>query len=154
MIVLAWNSQQEVGKVQPGLGSEEEEASVKLSDGIDIYLVVMEFAACLDGVSSQHFGEVVEQLISVVELLQLICIGSECKTVKADALDSFGFRRERHDAWSSRANGETLGRQAYADSSLWFAQVIGVAQIAEAQFVHRSRAHCFCVAEAEQLRAA
>src|SRR5271156_6084420 len=153
LIVLAGNSEQEVGEVQSRLRSEKQEAAIKLSGGIDVDLIVMEFAAYFDGMSSCDFGKVVEDLKSVVELLQLICVGSEIKAVEADALHTFRFRRQRHDARSSGAHGETLRRQAYADPSHGFAQIICVAQITEAEFIHCRRAQRFRVAKVKQLRA-
>src|SRR5271156_4309977 len=101
LIVLAGNSEQEVGEVQSRLRSEKQEAAIKLSGGIDVDLIVMEFAAYFDGMSSCDFGKVVEDLKSVVELLQLIC----------------------------------------------------VAQITEAEFIHCRRAQRFRVAKVKQLRA-
>ena len=88
------------------------------------------------------------------DLIQLVGIRSDREAVEADAFDSFGFRRERHDARSSRAYFETLRGQADAHSAHRFAQVIGVAQVAEVEFVHGGRAERFGVAQVEQLRAA
>ena len=46
-----------------------------------------------------------------------------------------------------------MRRQADAHSSHWLAEVIRIAQIAEVKFIQRGRAHRFCVAKINQLRA-
>ena len=45
LVVLAGNAQQEIGEVDAGFASEEDEIAVQLGDGIGVHLIVVELAA-------------------------------------------------------------------------------------------------------------
>src|SRR5208283_3186779 len=124
---------------------------IKLCNGVDIHLIVVEFSADFDGVSSDHFGKIVQPLKSVAHLLQLICVGANREAVESDTFDSFGLWRQRHNSRSSLTHLETLGSQTDADSPNRFSKVIRVPQVAEVKFIHGRCTDGSCVAQAEQL---
>ena len=55
LVVLAGNSQQEIGEIGACLRAEEKKTAVELRDRVDVDLVEMEFAAHFDCVASDHF---------------------------------------------------------------------------------------------------
>ena len=149
LVVLAGNAQQEVREVDAGLAAEEYEIAVQLGDRIGIDLIVVELAAHLDGVSSDDFGEVVAPLKGVVDLLQLVGVGSDREVIEIDAFHSFGLGRQRNDAGRVRAHHEALGRQADADAAHRLAEIRGVAHEAEVEFVDGGGAERLGIAQAK-----
>ena len=102
LVVLAGSAEQEVDEIEPVSAPEEQKTAVELSDGVSIDLVVVEFPAGLDGVRADHFGKIVEPLEGVVDLPQLVGVGSDGVVVEDDVLQTLSLRRERHDARSVR----------------------------------------------------
>src|SRR5271166_1445154 len=154
LVVLRGSPEQEINEIRSGLAAVKQEAAVELSNGVSIDLVKMKFDTGLDGVRTHDFGKVVEPLERVVALPQLVRVGSDRVVVEGNVLHSLGFWRERHDAESIRSDLETLRRQADAESTLGTAEIVGIAQIAEAEFVHGGCAQGLCVTQVEQLSAA
>ena len=154
LVVLGGSAEQEVGEIGSGLAAEKKEAAVELSNGMSVDLVVVKFAADLNGMSARDFGKVVEPLVSVVGLLQFIRVGSDGVVIEDDVLHALRLRRERHDAWSIGSDLETLRCQADTESALRTAQIVGIAQVTEAEFVDRSPTQRPGVAQVQQLGAA
>ena len=69
LVVLAWDSQKKIRVVRARLRAKEQEAAIKLSNGIDVDLIVVELAAHLEGVRSDYFGKIVQPLKSIADLL-------------------------------------------------------------------------------------
>ena len=55
LVVLARHANQEIRKIHAGFRATEDEAPVKLRDGMGIHLVGVNFSPKLDGVRAQHF---------------------------------------------------------------------------------------------------
>src|SRR3984885_9562592 len=108
LIVLAGNPEQKIGEVQARFGAKEEEAAIELRDGIDVHWIVVGFAAKFQRVPANLFGKIVEPLKRIFNLIQLVRIGADRVAVESNALDAFGFRRQRHDSGGSRTNLEPL----------------------------------------------
>ena len=151
LVVLAGNSQQEIRKVGAGLAAEEKKAAVELRDGVDVDLIVVEFAAHFDGVGSDHFGKIVEPLKGVADLLQLVGVGADGEAVEADAFHSLGFRRQRHDSRSSRPTTNPCDARLTPTPPDWLAEVVRVAHVAEVEFVHGGRAERLGIAQGQAI---
>ena len=153
LVVLAGNSEQEIGEVGSGLAAGEQEIAVELRDRIGVDLVVVKFRSEFHGVAAHDFREIIEPLESVVDLLQFVGVCADGKGIEDDVFNSFALRIERHNAGSSRAGYESLRCQADAESADGFAEIVVIAHVAEVEFIDRRRPQRFSVAQAEQLSA-
>ncbi|MGC2389114.1 MAG: hypothetical protein WA621_06930 [Candidatus Acidiferrum sp.] len=108
-------------------------------------MIVVKLSAEFKSVSSDDFGEIVEPLKRVADLMQFVGICSNREAVEANALDAFRFWRERDDSRGAWTDLEALGSKADADSTDRFAEVIRIAEIAEAKLVDASWIDCFLV---------
>jgi hypothetical protein len=102
----------------------------------------------LQRVVSHDLGKVVLNLVVAVRLKQVKGARSEIKLVEDNGRDTLGLGISRNDArW---AYGESLRRQARADSALLLAQAVEVAHVADPEFVDQCRAKGFGDAEVHQ----
>ena len=108
LVVLAGHADKEVGEIDAGFLSGEDEASVKLSDRVGIHLVHMKLTAELDRVVAQHLGKGVGDLVRIVRLNELIGGRAGREAVEVEVLDALPFGVERHDAGSAVRVREAL----------------------------------------------
>ncbi len=93
LVVLARNSQQEIREVHACLAAEENEIAIQLSDRIGVHLIVVEFSTHHDGVRPHNFRKVIAPLKSVVDLLQLVGVGTDREIIEVDIFHALGLRR-------------------------------------------------------------
>ena len=154
MVILAGNPEQEIGEVRAGFSSEEEKAAVELRNGVDVHLIVVKLAAELQRVRADHFRKIIEPLKGVADLIQLVGIRPDSKAVEPTLSTPSVFGESGTIPGVPGPTSKPCEARLTPNSADRFAQVVGVAQIAEVEFVHGGRADAFCVAQIEQLRAA
>jgi len=69
LVVLAGDAEEKIGEIRTGFAASEEEITVELRDGVGVDFVVMELDAEPQRVIVEDFGEVVEPLIGIIDLL-------------------------------------------------------------------------------------
>ena len=79
-----------------------------------VYLVNVELAADLEGVTAEYAGECIAQIVSVVDLRFIRDWNAHHECRKGDILHSFKLWRLHKDAGSSRTRREPLRSQADA----------------------------------------
>ena len=102
---------------------------------------------------SPHLRHVVVDRIGIVGLLQIRDRRSHDEGIENGVLDAFNGWRQRHDAGSADARYESLRRQSRPHAARRMPYVVGIAHVAQAEFVHRGWPERFRIAEIHQLRA-
>ncbi len=123
LVVLARHADQEIGEVDAGFRSGENEAAIELGDGVSIDLVGMELPAKLHRVIAQHLGNRIGDLIGVVDLNELVGRGAGGVSVEVEVLDALSLGIESNDAGGSVGILEALRGQAYAETAHGLTQV-------------------------------
>ena len=98
LVVLAGHAHQEVGEVDAGFLSRENETAIELGDRVGIDLVGMKLTAKLHGVIAQHLGKCIGDLIRIVDLNELIGRCASGVSVEVEVLDALAFGIESDDA--------------------------------------------------------
>ncbi len=154
LVVLAGDTDEEVGKVDAGFLPGEDEAAVELGDGVGVDLVGVKLSTELEGVAAENPGVGVRDLIGVVGLDELVGCCSGGVAVEVEVFDSFACRVEGDDAAGAVCVDESLGDEADAFSAYGLAEVGEVAGVADVEFIDGGRAEALGVGEGDQLGAA
>ena len=142
------NSQQKVGKVHAGLRAIEGEAAVEDGVGMRVDLVRVNLAAELEPVIAENAREEIADLVDVLGLHQGRCIHAHGEVVEGHVGNAFRRGLQRDDA------DESLRDERGADAALGLTDGVGVAHVAQVEFVERCVAESDGVAKTDELREA
>jgi hypothetical protein len=149
---VAGGAEQEVCVGGAGLGAVDVEGAVEGGVGMLVDLIDVKLRADLERVRANGAGEAIAQVEGVVDLGDVGDGNAHDEGGEGDVLHALKLRRLHVDA--VRAGGEALRGQADAETAARLADDVGVAQIAEVEFVDGVCADDFGVAQREELRAA
>ena len=151
---IVGRADQKIGEVRSRLTAAEVEGAVFTIEIAIVDLVIVKLAAELKAVPADDLGEIVLDLKGVVELARGVRGHADGEVDEIDVGHALKARRDGADAarrTESPWEAERFERRTHAP--LRSEQVVGGAEVAEADFIDSRRAEGFRIAEYEDLAA-